>query len=720
MKFISREEGPEPVGMSGVLRSVLNGAFSALRSIDRRVRGPGLVELSVLSLAVASAFMVRVLPGRWGPILSEFDPWWHYTVAKMIIDRGWSGFFEFRNLVDTMSWHPTGLNVGSTFYPGVAFAMAFIYLLLSSLGISVSPLELAAILPVFYGMVTVVVIYLFARYALGRGPALAAALLLAVSNAHISRTHYGWFDDEALSIPLMHAGFLLYLVAINEKRSLKGAAVYGLLAGLALGGVVATWGAHRLAIALIPVFTALLVFLGRFRPNLLVAYLLTFATYAAVAVNVPKLGPRYLMELSLAIGWLTIPYLALGWYAYKRLDEVKRLLVLRGVVIAGAFLLLVLTFLGSLNLPGLKFFSVLVPTLRGALPIVQSVAENQLATWGSLFLDFGPTLPFALLGIYLLVKRGTDEAVFLMLYAAAALYAAGSMVRLALPTSPLVVVLAGLGLSHVLESSFRSAFAAHLRRPSVQRRAFVAVPLAVLLALSLYYLPSGAGNPLQVSGIDAANVPPTVLTSSVPTRQPLLDWVKAAEWMKYNLPPTAVVASWWDYGNWISRLGERKSIIDNTTIDSKRIALIGYAFMSPPNVSKAIFKELGATHVLIFVTFAPFVGGTTGGQLLFFGDESKWYWMLKIANQEAKNLGLEPIDENSLLGPGGSPVNAQQKFWDETTLGLMIPYKPVRSGTQTYYVYRPSEIPGFRLVYASSPPYSINTYAYVYIYEIVD
>jgi dolichyl-diphosphooligosaccharide--protein glycosyltransferase len=190
--------------------------------------------------------------------------------------------------------------------------------------------------------------------------------------------------------------------------------------------------------------------------------------------------------------------------------------------------------------------------------------------------------------------------------------------------------------------------------------------------------------------------------------------------MKYNLPPTAVVASWWDYGNWISRLGERKSIIDNTTIDSKRIALIGYAFMSPPNVSKAIFKELGATHVLIFITFAPFVGGISGGQLLFFGDESKWYWMLKIANQEAKNLGLEPIDENSLLGPGGSPVNAQQKFWEETTLGLMIPYRPVRTGTQTYYVYNPSEIPGFRLVYASSPPYSINTYAYVYIFEIVD
>jgi dolichyl-diphosphooligosaccharide--protein glycosyltransferase len=51
-----------------------------------------------------------------------------------------------------------------------------------------------------------------------KGPALAAALLLAISNAHISRTHYGWFDDEALSIPLMHAGFLLYLLAINKNK----------------------------------------------------------------------------------------------------------------------------------------------------------------------------------------------------------------------------------------------------------------------------------------------------------------------------------------------------------------------------------------------------------------------------------------------------------------------------------------------------------------------
>ncbi|MCS7127340.1 MAG: hypothetical protein NZ953_02970 [Thaumarchaeota archaeon] len=695
-----------------------------LRWLDRRLGGrltP--LEAAILLLAVSAAFMVRSLPARWGPVLSEFDPWWHYTVARMIIERGWAGFWEFRGMVDTLSWHPTGLNVGTTFYPGVAFTMAFVYLTLSSMGVSVDPVALAAALPVFYGMVTVVAVYFFARYVVGRGAALASALLLALSAAHISRTHYGWFDDEALSIPLMHAAFIFYLIAINEKRTLRGSLFFGLIAGLLIGYVTATWGAHRLVIALIPLYTAVLALLGRMDRRILVAYLATFATYASIAVNVPKLGVGYLTEISMAAGWLVIPYLVAAWLAKERLDEVRSLLVTRGIVLAIGVVGLASLALGALDIPGLKFFSVLLPQLRGTLPIVQSVAENQLATWGSLFLDFGPTLLLAPFALYLLVKRGTNESVFLTVYAVLAFYFASSMVRLALPTSPVVAVLAGTTTSHVLESTFKALAAPApraRRRAPFDSRVAIAVPLAVLLALTLYYVPAKAGGLSQYSSIDYADVPPTVLASSLPVKQPLHDWPRALEWMRNNLPQDAVVASWWDYGNWISRLGNRTSIIDNTTIDSIRIAKTAYAFLSPPNASKRIFKELGATHVLIFVTFAPFVGGQQGGQLLFYGDESKWYWMLKIANQEAENIGYQRIDEASLLGPEGSPTTATEKFWRETTLGLMIPYKPVRLGAQTYYTYSPPQIEGFRLVYSSSPPYSPNTYAYVYIYEIVD
>ncbi|MCS7117236.1 MAG: hypothetical protein NZ957_00395 [Thaumarchaeota archaeon] len=710
--------------MSTGARELFGKVPDAFRMLDRRLGGRlAPIEAAVLLIAVATAFMVRSLPARWGPLLSEFDPWWHYRVATMIIERGWAGFWEFRGMVDMQSWYPTGLNIGSTFYPGVAFTMAFVYLTLSSLGVSVDPLALAAALPVIYGMVTVVVVYFFARYIVGRGPALASVLFLSISAAHISRTHYGWFDDEALSIPLMHAAFLFYLVAINEKRSLRGSLLFGVVSGLFIGYVTATWGAHRLVIAMIPLYTAVLALLGRLNRNVLLAYLATFSIYAAIAVNVPKLGIGYLTELSMAAGWLIIPYLVVVWFAKERFDEVKSLLIARGVALAMAVIGVTVVALGALDVPGLKFFSVLLPQFRGTLPIVQSVAENQLATWGSLFFDFGPTLLLAPFAIYLLIRRGTNEALFLAIYALLALYFASSMVRLALPTSPVIAVLAGTTLSYVVEGSFRTLTlpAPRVRRRSVlESRAAVAVPLVILLAISLYYVPVKAGGVSQYSSIDFADVPPTVLTSSLPVKQPIHDWVRALEWMKNNLPEDAVVAAWWDYGNWISRLGNKTSIIDNTTIDSVRIAKTARAFLSPPNASKQIFRELGATHVVIFVTFAPFVGGQQGGQLLFYGDESKWYWMLKIANQEAANLGYPSIDEASLLGSGGSPTTATDKFWRETTLGLMIPYKPVTLGTQTYYVYTPSQIEGYRLVYSSSPPYSTNTYGYVYVYEIVD
>ncbi|MCS7094642.1 MAG: hypothetical protein NZ988_02370 [Thaumarchaeota archaeon] len=710
--------------MSSGARHLFGSVSTAFRWLDKKLGGrltP--IEAAVLLIAVSTAFMVRSLPAKWGPILSEFDPWWHYRVATMIIERGWSGFWEFREMVDTLSWYPTGLNVGSTFYPGVAFTMAFIYLALSSLGVSVEPVALAAALPVFYGMVTIVIVYFFARYIVGRGAALASVLLLSVSAAHISRTHYGWFDDEALSIPLMHAAFLFYLVAINEKRSLKGSLLFGVISGLFVGYVTATWGAHRMVIAMIPLYTALLTLIGRLNRNLLLSYLATFSTYAMIAVNVPKLGIGYLTEFSMAAGWLIIPYLIAVWLAKERLDEVKSLIVTRGIALAVAILGVTVVALGALDVPGVKFFSVLLPQFRGTLPIVQSVAENQLATWGSLFFDFGPTLLLTPFALYLVAKRRTNEAIFLAVYAILAFYFASSMVRLALPTSPVVSVLAGTTLSYIIEGGFRTLASPApriRRRVALESRALIAVPLAILLVVTLYYVPVRAGGVSQYSSIDYAEVPPTVLTSSLPVKQPVLDWTRALEWMKNNLPENAVVASWWDYGNWISRLGNRTSIIDNTTIDSIRIAKVAYAYLSPPNASRPIFKELGATHVLIFVTFAPFVGGQQGGQLLFYGDESKWYWMLKIANQEAGNLGYASIDEASLLGTGGSPTTATDKFWSETTLGLMIPYKPVALGTQTYHVYNPPQIEGYRLVYSSSPPYSPNTYGYVYIYEIVD
>ena len=104
--------------------------------------------------------------------------------------------------------------------------------------------------------------------------------------------------------------------------------------------------------------------------------------------------------------------------------------------------------------------------------------------------------------------------------------------------------------------------------------------------------------------------------------------------MRDNLPPNSVVASWWDYGYWITVLGNHTSIVDNATLNTTQIGEVAYAFMSDEETAYTVFKKLKATHVLIFITHTVYT--TASGNvpmLLGYGDEAKWIWMLRIAKQ---------------------------------------------------------------------------------------
>jgi len=712
--------------MARSVGAILGRVSGALTSLDRRVGGKEFyMPLSVLLIAVTVTFVSRSLPARWGFLLSEFDPWWHFKVGNMIIERGWAGFFEFAGLVDYKSWYPTGLSIGKTFYPGVSFTFAFIYLTLSSLGINVDPMELAATLPVVYGVLAIIVTFVLARYVLGTGPALASTLLLSISYAHISRTHLGWLDDEALAIPLMHAAFLTYLASINEKRSVRGAVILGLLTGLLLGYTGATWGAHRFPIMMVFLFTALLVFMGRYRAQILASFIPLLASTTLILISVPKLGLSYILEVTLLSGYLAMAYVAIAAVLYRYWDIRRAVITLRGIALGLVLLSVGLVVAAVADLPGLKFLSVMFPQLRGELVIISSVAENQAATWSTLFNDFGPTLILVPFGIFLLLRRAGDGDIFLALYAVLSLYFASSLVRLALPTSPIAAILAGFALTEMLVLASRNLVphrGLKLRKMG-ERRFLIAVPLVMMMLISAHYLPQAMGNSWAFSSLDAAYSPSTITSASLPTGRGVVlsDWLRAVEWMRNNLPDNAVVAAWWDYGDWISIVANKTSLVDNTTIDNLKIAKVGYALLSPTNVSLRIFKEMGATHVLIFISHRPQTGAGDFPRLIYYGDESKWFWMLRIANQHARDLGLKPIDEVSLLGPNRDPTNPTDKFWTDTTLGQLIPFKPRQTSDQfgnivTAHYYEEPNVQGYRLVFSSSQPYT--SLAYVYIYEI--
>jgi len=132
-----------------------------------------------------------------------------------------------------------------------------------------------------------------------------------------------------------------------------------------------------------------------------------------------------------------------------------------------------------------------------------------------------------------------------------------------------------------------------------------------------------------------ANTPITITAASLPLvpSEPIRAWMDALEWMRSNLQSTTVICSWWDYGYWLTVLGNVTSLADNATVNVTQIGLIGRVYMSNEVQAVRILKEQfdgphgPPQYILVFTTFA-----SDGQDYFYGGDEGKWTWMARIAN----------------------------------------------------------------------------------------
>jgi dolichyl-diphosphooligosaccharide--protein glycosyltransferase len=76
------------------------------------------------------------------------------------------------------------------------------------------------------------------------------------------------------------------------------------------------------------------------------------------------------------------------------------------------------------------------------------------------------------------------------------------------------------------------------------------------------------------------------------------------QWLRENTPEDAVIASWWDYGYWISTLGERKTLADNATLIDWQIRKLAVMYMSTPENAWQILisdveTDVGSNYVTL-------------------------------------------------------------------------------------------------------------------------
>ncbi len=650
-----------------------------------------------LTIIFFASLALRLLPTIDSqPIVRAFDPWFQLKVTRYITENGYGAFFSW---YDDSTWVPFGRDITTATYVGVPFTSAFLYFAANALGISVDVTTVAVIMPALMGALTTIAAFFLGRELYNNTVGMLSALFMGFLPAFLQRTVAGFFDNECVGVLAIVVGTFFFVRAM--KRDSLGAAVG---AGLSVAYLLGSWGAADFLIDLFALYAFIMLVTGRYSRPLLSSYIVTMSLGLFVGGLVPRNGFGELTSFSL-LAPIGVGVLLVGFEIWGRIGgyrettaaalspHMKPLLLslIMPVVAVGGYFLYSnssdLTIKTAVSTPllkiGGKFLTVINPFYRLDQRVFASVAEHLPSPWSSFYNTLLVLIFFFPLGMYFLYKRGNDEDWLMLLYGLTSLYFAGSMIRLGLILAPGVSVLAAVAVNNIL-----SPYAKIITQKSVFERrrfrvsssltsehaliayGFLAIVLSTVVLGGVAYTTSQVGSPEFASG-------------KISEGSKYTDWQTAMNFIRNVLPPSATIASWWDYGYWINSAGDGRTIVDNATQNGTQIALMGYALMALNfTESLRVFRSWNTTHVLVYW------GHRISG---FGGDDGKWPWMVRIAEDR---FGSSLIDDATYLGDNPDTPDTveteytQDAFFQSTLYKLML-YGEPRSDQDPIYQQLP-------------------------------
>ena len=581
------------------------------------------IEISILAAIAVVTALLRVLPLQYGAYFTAFDPLFQYRATQYVVENGFASWWTWH---DTLSWYPMGRDVANSAYPGIPFAAAFLYLVQKTFGFGISLYNVCLYFPVFMAVVTTITIYYLGRELRGKPTGIFAALFLAITPAFISRTSLGFFDTENIGIFAIVATSLFFLRSSDNERSIEHRVIYGVLSGLTLGLIYASWGAAKYMTGILMLYMGFLVITEKYEIRHLITYALTIGIGFLIVFFTPRLGPMSVLSLDSVLAFTVI----LGLIGYEFIKEKIDISVVSvaalGLFIIAVVAVFVLPAIG-IDIPiGFKFLKVLNPFTSTDSYLYNSVAENHTIPWATLFNNYGIILMLSVFGTYLSIKELDEKNLYAVLLFLTSLYFAGVMSRLTQILTAPAALMGGYGLVRAISPFLYEQTPASSRTARRRKQVYgVSKPLVFVFAGFLLV----AMIPNIYNAIDSADGPTQLASSAISVKvngEYPQDWPEALEWMKVNMADDAVVCSWWDYGYWIETMAGKTTMADGATQTTQQIATIGKILMSPPNVSLPILESYDADYVVVFSSYS-----SEYGQSLYAGDEVKWQWMVQIA-----------------------------------------------------------------------------------------
>ncbi len=707
---------------------ITNSTLISLGNFDLKFQH--LLIIGVLVLAFSISFLLRVQPADAGFTLNEFDPFFNYRATQYIVDNG---ITEYYNWNDELSWHPHGRDISAASQVALHMTAAATY---SIFGGGSSLYDFTVMFPVVFSSLSAIVIFALVRVLGGTTAGLYAALLYSISLPILIRSPIGWFKSEPLGIFFSLLFVYLLLSGINTKN--KRIAFTKLVgAGIITTFALSSWGGNQFFIIPIGIFFIALPFLRSDNKFIVWAVPLYTITLMLTSLGFERTSSNFVFGLG-GLSLITSTLISVSCILIQIKSpkhKIRNSLIFLAVILVSVSVIFIINS-ESQFLPHTshRYANALNPFLTTTDPLVDSVSEHATTNLSQSFLFHSVLMIFSGLGIWLIIKNlqnkqssfiKSDMLSFALIIGMVGVYVSSTFVRLEVFGSISLIILASLGLSILSRQFFKNTSSQHAQIPV---RKLIQLPFAagviLLLVTPLVY-------PVEYNTILLSNTTPTILNGGTIYPVATTDWTDALAWLEGNTPQDAVVAAWWDYGYWISTLGDRATLADNSTISTSIIQNIARLLLSSPDSAWGSLNQMQADYVLVFVageklnlnldTDASFY--TLGGG----GDESKKQWFMRIAED----------DLGKYLHADG--LSGTDYFWNETLLGQLFPfslagYVNPNNLEQQYRNYVPGTIGiyekdikfaaddegPFRLVYAS-PGFTeerIGPMIGVFIYEI--
>ena len=625
-----------------------------------------IVIIGVLVLAFSISFLIRSQPADYGNELMEFDPFFNFRATEYIIENGLSEYFQWH---DDKSWYlPTefdgisGRNVSATSQTMLHITAAITYQIF---GGNSNLYDFTILFPAVIGSLTVIVIFGLVRLFGGTLAGLIGSLLFAISLPIIIRGTIGWFKSEPLGIFYGLLGLYLFLSAIKSENK-KVAALKIIFGGIILSFGMSSWGGDQFFIIPIGLFILTLSFVRKDHKFLLWSIPLFVGVFLLISGSFERPGLNFVFGLGGLSLIIPTIFLVISIFIQKiSKNETKirnSLFLLISFIIIGSFLIVLNDESDLLPLPSFRYLNAINPFLTTTDPLTDSVAEHASTSIDLSFLLHSVWMIFAGIGIWLLLSTKisqtfvkNDMKIFVLIFGITGVFVSSSFIRLEIFASISLIILSSIALSILSKNLFKITFFG-------KKNYLFKIPYVVIILL---LFTSPLIFPENSNWINNNDVPPVILTGGA-SGPPTDDWLDALEWIKLNTPENAIIASWWDYGYWITTISERTTLIDNSTLIDSRIKNVAKMLMGAPNDSWNMLKETNADYVLVFLSVSK-INDNLEDELYVLGgggDESKVYWFARIAEFPPEKY----LESDGVVGTN--------YFYEQTMLGKMIPFTP--------------------------------------------